>query len=438
MKIFLILLLIYCLAQATAVQWCEKDIYEAQYHTASEELEVLVIWFPVRAGAHNVLQLCSNHTGKPVERHCSFNRHGTNATWDAIDKQTKLLNCSIIVNECLPEPFTHNFIMKNREKKIYDNMWLKGNVGQQVPLKKPCLLSNGLPLTRNCVYNSKHYMAKWEPIQDNKDLKNPACIHDVYQNIITNDLNNLYLEIKENIDLNDTYRLNVATKLSELLSKNNTQRISADLKMSTEILEILTLDEQKPEMVSEVVAITDLLMQSDWNSINTSSALNIPNRLIQTIETYYDGMTNLLVPTSKCHEIKNGVRYTTANMTSLFVINPFCSNISGIAIYRSEITTSPNRPPSLFYDTNTNSFIRYLYLNQSTEDLLTHPHLQVAAYFPQALWDKILAETAGKTNIEGFRFTIYKNGYFFVDEYENGHMPEGIVLSIAIPQYRGK
>lgn len=427
MNLIVIIKGLFLLKVIEAVQWCEKDIYEMKLYELGKHSDAVAIWYPIRAGVSTTIPLCSYRTGLPIQRHCSYNHCGFNATWDELDKPTNFLNCSAIHNNCRSEEFKHFYLRKDNKKEIiFTNRWHSGNVGEYAKTQRLCLLATGLPLTRRCVYNSLRYTATWEL----KNTHNIKCYEDMQQNIVTNDLDKLYQDIKGG----SAEPSAVLLLLIGLLAKANTTRIPADLELSTSILKTLTEYNRDPKMVASVLKVASLLMESNANVIDNAKSIDIPNTLVKTLERYHDEMAKILVSTSKCHDVPDGVYSNSASLISVFYINPACSNISGIAIY----STSTHPTASMHYDAASNSYYRYVYMHEQLEDIMKDPNIQVATYFPRHTWDTLFKDASTGDKAEVIRLSLYKNKHLFYDQKTKGYEPVSVVLAISVPGYQGK
>ncbi|XP_075148000.1 adhesion G-protein coupled receptor G6-like [Haematobia irritans] len=424
----------YLICLADAVQFCDKDIYVTDFKVQSSnnasiivDLDVLAIWSPVRTGWHKIQQLCSSHTGLPYQRNCYRNNQTEAGTWDTQSQEIYLLECRIIPNSCVPQEFQHRYIRKNNILENHINKWPMAKLGEYANPEDPCLLNSGISVTRKCVFNSTTYTAEW---MKGDNYTNVKCLKDFKEPIVTLNLTNLYKEMQIKNQTNKIDNLEIAKKLTYLLSKPNTVRTPEDLKISTNILETITATEKNPLLLPKVMETTNLLMQADRKVIETSKSLDTPKNLLKTVENYLDDMTYVIMPKSQCPQSGEGTSMTAQNLTSVFYLNPFCSNISGVAIYRNYSSLIP----SIKYDGPTNTYYRYIYLNQSLGEILQEPNLEVAGYIPEDVWEKLQKESPEASN--SIRYTLYRNKHMFVDGIENEMVePASSVLRLSLPGY---
>uniref|UniRef100_A0A1I8NNW7 G-protein coupled receptors family 2 profile 2 domain-containing protein n=1 Tax=Stomoxys calcitrans TaxID=35570 RepID=A0A1I8NNW7_STOCA len=381
----------------------------------------LVIWLPSNVDSQTSVGICSTSSDLPIERYCHHNGY-LNGIWSNVDEEAKLVVCGS--EKCPEEQFEHFYVQKNKILHKHLNKWPNVRVDQMAMPHDLCLLESGLLLTRKCIFDYHGNAAKWET----QDFAHVKCLRDIEQSLVTYDLNNLYHETR-GVATNITNMIcsDIIEKLKNLLDKENTMRIASDLQISTNIMQIITMSDKDPAMVTQVLQVLNLLMNSDEQVVHTSNQVGTPKTLVSTVETYFDGMTNRIIPNSKCHQVPDGVRHDTGPFTSIFYINPSCANISGIAVYNS----SAHGMPFVRYDMATGTHYRYLYLNQSVEELLQEPNMESAAYFPESLWSTL----AGKPAVEALKISLYKNTNFFEDEHSNQTTPESHVLKISLPGY---
>ncbi|XP_073838658.1 adhesion G-protein coupled receptor G6-like [Musca autumnalis] len=268
-----------------------------------------------------------------------------NVNSNAIKKNSKIHLKNSTTKQCKEESFEHFYITKNKVTVRSNNKWPTTDIGEFAMPINICLNTTGLPLRRKCFYNNKTHSAEWEKVDPK--IK---CLKDIKEHIVTNDLNELYQKVKKENATATIDSVDVSTRLTNILSRNNTQRIASDLDISTNILGLLTFSDKTVSMATRVVGITNLLMQSDESAVLNARAINTPKHLLRTVETYFDAMTNVFMPnTTDCLDLKDGVKYFIENSTSVFYIYPACSNVSGIAIYK----TLPGHIPYIFNNIET-------------------------------------------------------------------------------------
>lgn len=421
---------VYILHYSTeSLQFCDKNIYEGELYTKIKsvvaKIDVLAIWSPVRTGLYEIAELCSNKTGRSVQRRCHSGE--TTAIWDDTTKGLELLDCRLIPNKCLAESFEHLYV----RRRLYKNKWPTTKIGEIAKPVDMCLLETGLPMTRKCLFNGTVHQATWE----DKDYKNIKCLKDYQQNTVTNDLNKLYKNIQiENNNNNGKNSMDAITELTNILKKEHTIRIASDLEISANILQVITSANPEPQLAPKILEATDILMQSNDMAVELSYELDAPINLLNTIEKYLDNVATDLVSTVECSQNGRGVYNITRNFTSVFYMNPKCSNISGVAIYSKGVRATP----SMLYDANTNTYIRYLYLNETLDNVTSDPDLEVASYFPQEVWKALVEKDQGSSKLDVVRFSLYRNKNFFLDRRNKEQFPTSVVLKISIPNYTGK
>ncbi|XP_061402867.1 uncharacterized protein LOC133338778, partial [Musca vetustissima] len=288
-----------------------------------------------------------------------------------------------------------------------------------------CLLPSGRSLNRKCIYNNRTYKAEWQKL-DGK----VKCLKEINEILITNDLNTLYHEVKNENQNQTLDSEKVATELTKILGRNDTKRIASDLEISTNIMKIMTFADRTPSMASKFIQVTDLLMQSEETAVLNSLPTNTPNNLVRTVESYYDDMISIFMPnTTDCSDQPDGVKYFIENMTSVFYIYPNCSNLSGIGTY-----SAPSGSEEMRYDNHTNTYFKFIGLNESLEDLINDPYIINAVYFPEDAWAELQNVQQKKDNqLPAIRISLYKNRNFFVGKEHRA--PDSVVLKVSVPGY---
>lgn len=417
-----------CLHRLLAQHQCETDFLKTALINGADEINVLLIWFPINVGAEITLRICSEETGLPMQRHCGYNRENKTGIWQAIDVNTKLINCSSIPNQCEETPFVHNYIMGNGTIESFANRWKPAKMTERGDLQEPCLQDAGIPLTRLCQYNRMAHAAQWELLPP--DMKNISCFRD--EQLIIYDLNSLYQEVRKD-NLEDKVEAKRAAKvMTELLSTSQSARVPADIKISTEILKIITKDEKSPELINDVLNITDIIMTENEAPLTTSETINASSSFLKTIDNYFHKMAEVRVPTKQCQNITDGVYHKILSRTSVFYINPFCSNISGIAIYKRKAHERQ------YFDTNTGYFYSFLYMNRTLDYIIGAPNLLLAAYFPLSLWNNMKNYLGSVNNNTVLTFILFKNDKLFVNRTKVNEKPRKNILEIKISNYTGK
>ncbi|XP_061398137.1 adhesion G-protein coupled receptor G6-like, partial [Musca vetustissima] len=410
--------------------FCDKDIYDTTFHTYKLNgtifpIDSLVIWSPTtKKDIHPIADLCSYQTGiPPLQHQCSATKlRDKTQTWDYT--LTDIVDCQIIKKRsCQEESFEHDYIMKNKFHKKHTNKWPATAMNELAMPLDICLLSSGQSLNRKCIYNKQTYKAEWQKLDGNV-----KCLKEINETIITNDLNTLYHEVKnENQTLNSE---KVVTELTKILGRKDHKRIASDLEISTNIMKIMTFADRTPSMASKFIQVTDLLMQSEESAVLNSLPTNTPNNLVSTVESYYDNMTRMFMPnTTDCSDQPDGVKYFIENMTSVFYIYPICSNISGIGTYSASSGSEEMR-----YDNHTNTYFKYIRLNESLEDLIYDPFIMNAVYFPEDAWAELQNMQPKEDNqVHAIRISLYKNRNFFVGRKHRA--PDSVVLKVSVPGY---
>lgn len=419
---------------------CKNDFLKTTLHNGQTEENVLLIWFPTNAGFYSEQPLCNSINGLPLKRHCMFNRTRNIGIWESINKNMKFVNCSAINKECSEEEFIHNYIKNNNHIISHKNHWKRVEMHEVADLQEPCLNSDGLPVTRRCNFNSSQLKAEWEPLSS--ALKNISCLLETQEKVVTYEINKLYedslkAEVNGNIE-----PANILENLNELLTTSQNVRIPADIKISSEILKLTTEDNTSPELLKQVLNFTDIVTNSNLRILLKSEELNATSNLLNTIDNYLHNMAKTLIPPEKCSNITDGIFYETVNRTSVFYINPTCSNISGVAIYKTKETELQKHHHCYQrhhrYDSHTRTCYRFLYLNQSVDQLTNESGLRIATYIPLTLWHKLNYGIGSVNDKTALMFVIFPNDLLFVNRTEIDYKPLRNILEIHITDYSGK
>ncbi|XP_037805642.1 adhesion G-protein coupled receptor G2-like isoform X2 [Lucilia sericata] len=323
-------------------------------------------------------------------------------------------------------------INDNNVLKKYLNKWLSADVEDVGRLEKPCYLKTGL-LTRKCEYNSTNHNKLWKKSDEEKE--NLVCWEKEYSEKEQNNILNKEDLFTLNQDVTDLklYKTNpkvAIAKSIKFLKADEEKRTPAHINAIHNILEVILAQDEKPELVPDILNLTNTLMQTDAEVIKDS---NCTNEIFSIMDSYLNNMAKQLVPANKCKSINDGIYMATVSKASLFFINPLCSNISGVAIFNSDNSTALKR----LYDQHSNNYYHFIYLNQSLDKLLEEPDLEVATYFPFDLWNSIITKT-GTKNDTILKIMLLKNDVLFVNQTVMEHKPIKSVLEITLIDYKEK
>ncbi|XP_065358993.1 adhesion G-protein coupled receptor G2-like [Calliphora vicina] len=366
---------------------CAKVAYNIIVSNGSQESRSLIIWYPANVGTRSKYEKCSKETGKPLERNC-INESGK-AKWLENNRSDKYVDCNMTVHKCDDEPFEHNYRNEDNKLKKYHTKWQSVSIGEVGYLSKPCYLSTGMLLMRNCKYNPTNYKAEWELLDEEKEID--FCWEEKLSELQQGEI------LKKSDKSQDNQRPVTLFTLTQDVTENKlyinnpsdaTKRSPEHVKAINNILKTILAKCENPQLVPDIMNLTNTLMKTKADVIRES---NCAGEIFSTIDSYLNNMAKLLVPTNKCESINNGIYMKTVPMASVFFINPLCSNISGVAIFNSNNSAGVQR----IFDQHSNNFYHFIYLNQSLEQLLKEPNLKIATYFPFDLWYSI-ANTTGK------------------------------------------
>ncbi|KAM7360124.1 adhesion G-protein coupled receptor G4-like [Cochliomyia hominivorax] len=403
-----------------AKRQCKNTFLKTTLIDEKTESNVLFIWFPISGGSYSKQNICSSDTGRPLQRHCVYNNKMNTAQWEVVNENMKLLNCDSITNQCLATNFTHNYITNSNTLEPFNNTWKSVHMGQIADLQETCLKSDGLPVTRRCEYNPKHMKAEWEDLND--EFHNISCYREV-QDSLTDDLNKLYKEVKQEEQINKVNPTKVVEKMTDLITATETIRVPVDIKLSNEILKIVTEEvNQTSELLNQVLNATDIIMNTDPEILEKADKINATSDLLNTVVNYLHNMAYILVTTINCENPTYSLFNETFEKTIAFYTNPTCSNISGMAIYKSH--------------EHDDYRYRFIYMNETLKDIMEEPDLFLATYIPLSLWNKL--KTSGSINDRTvITFIIFPKDAFFITRTNNKNKPKKNIIEINIPNYSG-
>lgn len=354
---------------------------------------------------------------------------------------TGLIYCNALY--CEPEEFQHDYIVRNHDQTPHTNKWKRARIGQVATLHDVCLLRNGLPVTRKC--GSKGMHAQWEPIDN---WGRVVCMRRFREHSVSVDLNSLHDDILEGRRLtnNTQGRRSTTALLRDIFRRHDRTVLPADVHMTGQVFNVL-MEQPMDEVVStDLVSICREIMSSDEKVLRLSAQLNATNSVLSQFEEYMDALPQQYVSSDRCGkatvraaseasvaqtgvEIANyadiGVQALMAINLSVFYVNPVCENITGIAIYSA---AAPDRRQGSGF------WYRFLYANESVEQLKGESKLETAVLVPEQLWQQ-LQQTRGVSYLV---LKVYGHDALFVEATQERHRrPRSKVLSISIPGLKG-
>ncbi|XP_037943782.1 adhesion G-protein coupled receptor G6-like [Teleopsis dalmanni] len=360
---------------------------------------------------------------------------------------------------CEPKEFRHNYLMRGGRVQEMSNTWKRGKIGEEVTLHDLCLRENGMPLTLKCLYNNSTDIAEWDS-HVNWDSSS-ACLRNTSEKIISTELNTLHNEILENKRLHKgkVGRKEVTENVNILLEQPDYKILPADVHFTNKILQAVSAEGADAELTDDVISICNTIMTKDPSILRQTAELNSTNELLETFERYMDSVSSELVPTSRCgivatnttatnstniaHHVETidrahiGVLAQISTNITVIHINPSCANISGVAIYNYSTSVHPNVPPTILMHTTIGKFrFRFVYLNESANELMNETGLQVATFVPLSLWKYLRTNILHPNKTATIVLKIYTNDSLFVEQSEvQTQKPFSKILSISIPGY---
>lgn len=407
----------------SAAEQCEKVVDPILSVNNSIVSRGIVIWFPADVGTKYQYEKCASDTGLPLQRSCSDS--AGKAKWLELNKNEKYINCKEIAFYCKDEAFEHFYRNKDNELETVDNKWLSVKVGEIGHLEKPCYI-NAEPLTRKCAYNPQKYQVEYDVLGNTN--KSVICFKEKLSEIRQETLQTLRQKVKENVDFHKIQPDIALSKTIHLIETSKAARSSEDITAIGEILNVTLTNNEDPQQIPNILKITNILMDTEADIIKKS---NCSNKILTAINTYFDKIAKPLLPTDRCDISNNGIYRESVPMATLFFINPLCSNISGVACFSS---TNSTLGLQRLHDEHTGNYYRFLYLNQSLEQLLRETDLKVATYFPYKLWNRMVNDN-GTTIL---KLILYKSDVLFVSQILAKHKPIKPVLEITAVGYRGE
>lgn len=187
-------------------------------------------------------------------------------------------------------------------------------------------------------------------------------------------------------------------------------------------------------------------MSSDARVLRISAQLNATNSVLSQFEEYMDALPQQYVASDRCgqvtvraaseaNEAETGVQIANyanigvlllmAQNLSVFYVNPVCENITGIAIYSA---AAPERRQGSGF------WYRFLYANESVEQLKWESKLETAVLVPEQLWQQ-LHQSSGVSYLV---LKVYGHDALFVETtQQRSRRPRSKVLSISMPGLKG-
>ncbi|KAL9891698.1 uncharacterized protein ACN2A1_007634 [Glossina fuscipes fuscipes] len=438
MKVYHIFLLIYLRQEVNGQKLCPVDHYEVSFRSLEDNITIVIKWEKAKVGTTSILRdICSNITGLPLERHCSYNRDTGEAEWSPYNKNESVLHCYLISYHCKSDPFEHDFFMKGNVLKPYENYWKTSYNPGLIELQIPCLQANGLPIARRCLYNPAKHVIEWESIEHWPRI---SCYESSYsvinQQLVTDELSGWQREFigSEQLYPNDSVRF--VNEFTTILESPQHVLLPADIELTGKFLQFVVQSNPEPSLMKAIMDLTNTVMSSDSAVLSLSAEMNATNTCLKAFEDYVNKTAALIAKQRCVNEPKVQIEIT--ENIGVFIVNPKCTNISGLAIYSSHITPRSAHYHSMHFEGLSNLYYRYLYLNQSVGDLLQEQNLLLASFVPEKMWNKMCNELWSHDEYGIVAIKVYKNDKLFVETSPIvDHKPNGAILSFTITNYTG-
>ncbi|KAM7360035.1 uncharacterized protein ACRADG_002921 isoform 1-T8 [Cochliomyia hominivorax] len=392
-------------------------------------------------------------------------RHDTGVRMRARDLLISLM-------EHFQPAFAHT--VRSTEFCFPENDWTLARIGQSTTKSKLCLQKNGLPITRRCLGDFIEG-AYWE------HLSFYDCIKVSEADLITKNLYNIDIQ---KIPIEQPEK--AVKDVRKLLESNLYKIIPADLyyvakiirnsvktilKSATSSSSFVTHFEPQvttniSEITFDVVRIFNYLLKVNDRIIRPSSTLNSTNILLDTFENLIDHMSQREHFTLNINNISNqnviqeslidkndkeidiieftdvGVVVKSTTNFVIFYINPLVANVTGIALFRTELNSFEEHYDDGFLKgAFKNEYYRFILANQSIDELLNEPNILIGTFVPTSLWER-LDEISMVSNNTSQRehpqprvvIKIYANDKLFQETKTNtDKIVYGKVVSISIP-----
>lgn len=287
--------------------------------------------------------------------------------------------------------------------KLSDNQlnWISATIGEITAPRELCLLSNGLPILRQCVGDFL-YGGIWHNLTRQQCHSNISDItRQLYQldrTLSQSNETHVALQSLEHLcrDSNrikfvpaDLFYLGRLMHTIFQLSSNSTSAplpssSSSPLSSSSTTTSSLLLNKTHTD---RIFSIYNSLMFLNENTTRISAALNSTNILLDAFDNIINGIPMALT-SHRSNLIVNGDDGTIATQTPkliVYVIDPLVRNVSGVALIKRTVLDAEHGERDDFTDYT----VRLLYANQSSLDLLDEPNLEIAAFVPQNLLDRL-------------------------------------------------
>ncbi|EDV90814.1 GH14343 [Drosophila grimshawi] len=331
---------------------------------------------------------------------------------------------------CESQDFEHNYALAVGAGKVkvelHLNHFKRTKAGEFSTMRDLCLDAKGLPLRRLC-----NATGQWEKV------KNVTCLAG---NQLSRQLNHLSEQLLGEM----SHKPVVLTKLRYLLSEAHGKLAAVDIYSTAKIFAKLAERKDKESVLgADLVSICREIMSSDAKVLRLSAQLNATNSLLSKFEDYMNALPQQFVSRESCGKATTDTSLTTNNDVetiklanigvqalmssnlSVFYVNPFCENITGIAIYS---TSNSDRRTSI-----SGFYYRFLYANENLEKLRREANLEAASYLPEQLWHQLKERGATYLILK-----VYAHDGLFVETAQvRSRRPRSKVLSITIPGFEG-
>lgn len=317
--------------------------------------------------------------------------------------------------------------------------WFSAKIGETIPPNELCLLPNGLPALRSCVGDFL-YGGIWEYKTQQECHRKPDHLTE-----------NLF-EFSNRMTFLNQINVNAMQNISTMLQKNSKKRniVAADLFYLGRIMSDFSRLNNKNSIntsnlcdTEHIFSIYNNLMYLNENTTRKSAALNSTNILLDAFDNILNGIQIDITSVTNNRNNNNTLVVNSADGTIttqtpnliVYVIDPSIKNVSGVALMKK--SQRPNDESNDFTD----YYIKTLYANQSSDELLNDNKLEIATFVPTILLNSIQSMANETEDIVSLPIkiviSIYYNDRLF-QEYKNvGRRAKstGRIISVSMPGY---
>lgn len=301
------------------------------------------------------------------------------------------------------------------DSSLHKLHWPYTNIGSNALPHVLCLQTNGLPVHRKCMGDFFHG-GFWTEITG-------SCDSNVTYSHITTELQQIY-DNRENLSV-----ANITTHLSKL-SKEKFNLLPVDIHYISQILRNVSESGNMSLSSENATGVTQGIAKTISHLISSnSSALTLSGRCLNSTNTLLDSTEKLMdVFATNSVNTTESIYQEITESYLYFTINPFLTNITGIALIKPNANEEHHTP-------FTEYSIQHLASNTTLSDLISFDHLEIAVYIPEELLNDIKTESTMEESRISIAF-FYNDSLFVPNSGSEGETSvSGKVFSIVISGY---